>query len=481
MAANRVWRLFRPKNFYTIFIQKTNNNELHGIDSRARLLSTRVREVGKSEEELRVFIVAGEVSGDVIGSRLMASLKLLSSINVRFAGVGGVLMIREGLQSQFPMEDLAVMGIWEVVSHIQKFRVRLQQTTEAALGFQAHVVITIDSKGFSFRLLKQIHARCAQQQVARPLTFHYIAPSFWAWKGGEKRLKGLASIVDHMLCILPFEEEICKTNGLSATFVGHPILEDVVNYHTGEDPEISEWQVRGDGAKFRKEHGFSPGTPIITLLPGSRLQEVDRMLPIFSCTLELLKDTFHDLSAVIPVAPNQKVVNCVRNIVGRWSNPVVLIPGESLEATYSAFDASMVALGTSGTAILQLQLARLPCVVAYRASLLTEWIIQLRTKLCYISLPNILLDSEVLPEALFSACTPRRLASLIRQLAQNENLREQQAVAAEKVFDILSPPMKDLSSVFFQGFKPPRLLQKLRTPTPSMIAAVTVLNSIKWQ
>ncbi|KAH9313644.1 hypothetical protein KI387_022271, partial [Taxus chinensis] len=377
-------------------------------------------------------MVSGEVSGDVIGSRFMTSLKLLSPINVKFAGVGGSLMIREGLQSQFPMEDLAVMGIWELLPHIHKFWVRLKQATQSALDFGPHVIVTVDSKGFSFRFLKYIRARCAQKGLACPVCVHYVAPSFWAWKGGEERLKGLGNIVDHILCILPFEEEICKTNGLAATFVGHPILEDVFNDHAGYNLERSKWKVSGDGAKFRKEHGLSSDTIIISLLPGSRMQEVDRMLPIFGRTLEELKNTFNDLTAAIPVAPNRLVAKSVSKIIERWSIPVVLLSGESLEATYNAFDASMAALSTSGTAVLQLQLAQLPCVVAYRANLLTEWLIKFRTKLRYISLPNILMDSAVLPEALFSECTPTQLASLIRQLVQNEHLQKQQAVAAEK-------------------------------------------------
>eukprot|EP01018_Ginkgo_biloba_P037536 Gb_23138 [translate_table: standard] len=479
MAMKGIW-LLRTWNISMETVKYGATNEVRYKSRRVRLYSSRVREV-VGGEELRVFIVAGEVSGDVIGSRLMYSLRHLSPVNIRFAGVGGALMSREGLQSQFPMEDLSVMGLWELVPHIRTFKKRLQETTEAALDFQPHVVVTVDSKGFSFRLLKRLHARCSQKGLLRPFSVHYVAPSFWAWKGGEKRLKGLTSMVDHILCILPFEEETCKANGLAATFVGHPILEDVLHDHAGNVQERNKWKAQGDGAKFRTEHGLLADSTIITLLPGSRMQEVNRMLPIFGCTLELLKDTFYDLTAVIPVAPNQQVSKCIEKIVERWTNPVVLISGGSVEASYNAFNASAAALSTSGTAVLQLQLARLPCVVAYRANLLTEWLIQLRTKLHYISLPNILMDSAVLPEALFSACTPKQLASLLRQLIQNEHLQEQQVVAAEKVFDILSPPMRDLMGASSQGFNGSHLLQNSSRPMPSMIAAFTILSSVKWK
>uniref|UniRef100_M0ZKM6 lipid-A-disaccharide synthase n=1 Tax=Solanum tuberosum TaxID=4113 RepID=M0ZKM6_SOLTU len=177
--------------------------------------------------ELRVFIVAGEVSGDTIGSRVMGSLIKLSPLPVRFAGVGGKMMSKQGLNPLFPMEDIAVMGIWELLPYLNQFRVRLKQTIEAALSFKPHVVLTVDAKGFSFRFLKHLRAACVQHGMVSPLHFHYVSPSFWAWKGGEARLKGLLHFVDHVLCILPFEAEVCRSNGVAATFVGHPTLEDI--------------------------------------------------------------------------------------------------------------------------------------------------------------------------------------------------------------------------------------------------------------
>ncbi|KAF6159180.1 hypothetical protein GIB67_032797 [Kingdonia uniflora] len=185
--------------------------------------------MASKDGELRVFIVAGEVSGDSIASRLMASLKSLFPLPIRFSGVGGSLMAGEGLQSLFPMEDIAVMGIWELLPHINNIRVKLKIAIESALLFQPHIVVTVDSKGFSFRLLRKLRARCDQRGLNCPLHIHYVAPSFWAWKGGEARLKELKDFVDHVLCILPFEEEVCRSNGLDATFVGHPILEDAVD------------------------------------------------------------------------------------------------------------------------------------------------------------------------------------------------------------------------------------------------------------
>ncbi|XP_050206514.1 probable lipid-A-disaccharide synthase, mitochondrial [Mercurialis annua] len=424
--------------------------------------------------ELRVFIVAGEVSGDTIGSRLMASLKNLSDTPVRFSGVGGFMMSKEGLESLFPMEDISVMGIWELLPHLNKFRVKLKETIEAALLFQPHVVVTVDSKGFSFRLLKQLRARYTQQRLDCPVHFHYVAPSFWAWKGGEERLKFLANFVDHVFCILPNEESICKSNGLAATFVGHPILEEISEIKLGKQTSAHEWKITGNSEEFRRKHAVPSGATVISLLPGSRLQEVTRMLSIFSHTMEQLKDTIPDLTTIVHVAPNQQVENYIRASVHKWPVPALLLPGGLPQMKYDAFSASDVALCTSGTVALELQLARLPCVVAYRAHLLTEWIIRYKAKIRYMSLPNILMDLAIIPEALFRECTPTKLASLLMELIHDSGVREKQIVAAEKVMHLLYPSERCINSLAERNTE-----WSYPICTPSMIAATTILQHVK--
>ncbi|XP_068657240.1 probable lipid-A-disaccharide synthase, mitochondrial [Aristolochia californica] len=433
---------------------------------------TRVIDVAGKDGELRVFMVAGEVSGDSIASRLMASLKQISPLPVRFAGVGGDLMFNEGLQSLFPMEDISVMGIWELLPHLNKMRINIKRTAEAAVSFQPHVVVTVDSKGFSFRFLRLLRARCNQLGLGGPVHVHYVAPSFWAWKGGEVRLKGLRGFVDHLLCILPLEEEVCCSNGLAATFVGHPILEDVLNMNLERDPGPNKWKIQGNSESFRSKHGITSGATVITLLPGSRLQEVTRMLPIFLNAMEILNHSFPKLATVIPVAPNRDVRNYIETAIQKQSYQTLLISGVSQNLKYDAFSASQAALSTSGTAILELQLARLPCVVAYRAHLLTEWIIRYKTKLRHISLPNILLDSAVIPEALFGACTPKNLASFLSQVITDESFRDRQVEAAERVFEMLSPSKKNTCS---------QACEEIGSSgcSPSLIAANTILYSAK--
>ncbi|KAK3165464.1 hypothetical protein QOZ80_1AG0033480 [Eleusine coracana subsp. coracana] len=240
---------------------------------RTRALSYgRVVDAAARDGELRVFVVAGEVSGDSLASRLMASLRVLSPVPVRFAGVGGELMCKEGLKSLFPMEDVAIMGLWELLPHIRSIKRKIADTVEAAILFQPHVVVTVDSKGFSFRLLRQLKFRCNQKSQS-PLHVHYVAPSFWAWKGGESRLSKLSNFVDHILCILPFEEEICRLNGLPATYVGHPLLDDAIGLNMGRELLSDKSKHQKSCEAFQLEHGLSPDSTIITMLPGSRMQE----------------------------------------------------------------------------------------------------------------------------------------------------------------------------------------------------------------
>ncbi|XP_061362726.1 probable lipid-A-disaccharide synthase, mitochondrial [Gastrolobium bilobum] len=421
--------------------------------------------------ELRVFVVAGEVSGDSIASRLMASLKLLSPFPVRFSGVGGAKMSSEGLQSLFPIEDISVMGLWELLPHLYRIRVKLNETVEAAALFEPHVVVTVDSKGFSFRFLKQLRARYSQQKLHSPAHFHYVAPSFWAWKGGEARLRGLAEFVDHLLCILPHEDKICRLNGLSATFVGHPVLEDVLELSLRNNSSAHEWRAEGNGEDFQSKHSVPPGATVISLLPGSRVQEVSRMLPIFANTVELLKETVPQLMTIIHVAPNEHVENFIANAVHRWPVPAVLIQGGATQLRYDAFSASRVALCTSGTVAVELQLARLPCVVAYRAHILTEWVIRYRAKIQYISLPNILLDSAIIPEALFQSCKPENIALLLKDLIHENGCREEQIVAAQKFVKLLLPSERIKHNLPLQN-----LLTTYPNYSPSAVAALTILN-----
>uniref|UniRef100_A0A0D9V5Q6 lipid-A-disaccharide synthase n=1 Tax=Leersia perrieri TaxID=77586 RepID=A0A0D9V5Q6_9ORYZ len=437
----------------------------------------RVVDAAARDGELRVFVVAGEVSGDSLASRLMASLRALSPVPVRFAGVGGGLMCKEGLQSLFPMEEISIMGLWELLPHLYNIKRKIEDTADAAILFQPHAVVTVDSKGFSFRLLKQL--KCRYNQVAHPLHVHYVAPSFWAWKDGERRLAKLHNLVDHLLCILPFEEEICRINGLPATYVGHPLLDDAIGLNMEKELSSVNSMHQRSGEAFRQEHAMSPDSTIITILPGSRMQEVACMLPIFLQTMEHLIHTFNELQLVIPVAPHRDVRAYIENVVRSMQLPVVLIPGGTLKGRYDAFNASRAALCTSGTAVMELMLAKLPCVVAYKAHFITECLIHLRKNINFISLPNILLNSPILPEILFRACTAESLASKLSEVICNDEVRKLQVESADQLLEMLYEPMKQRGCLFQKELHNSSLLSNIFSP--SMIAALTVLYTDKHQ
>ncbi|XP_048137592.1 probable lipid-A-disaccharide synthase, mitochondrial isoform X2 [Rhodamnia argentea] len=413
MALRTVWRLYGNRRRPCVL----------GVwRSHASISGNSVLGMAARDGELRAFVVAGEVSGDTIASRLMTALKTLSPFPVRFAGVGGVMMSKQGLKSLFPMEDISVMGIWELMPHLGKIRVKLKETVDAALLFQPHVVVTVDSKGFSFRLLKLLRARHSQQYADGPIHFHYVAPSFWAWKGGQ-------------------------VEWTVSEFCGPPYI--------------------------RRCLGVESGGTIISLLPGSRLQEVARMLPIFAETVTMLKSSILELLTVIHVAPNQHVEDYIDGFVRKWPVPVILIPGGEAQPKYEALSASRIALCTSGTVAVEMQLARLPCVVAYRAHLLTELFIRYKAKIPYISLPNILLNTSVIPEALFEQCTPGKLTSLLMELIHDEGLREKQALAAPEVMKLLWPSEKLAKGAQRESSG------KCLYGSPSMIAASTILDYVK--
>uniref|UniRef100_A0A0E0JNS5 lipid-A-disaccharide synthase n=1 Tax=Oryza punctata TaxID=4537 RepID=A0A0E0JNS5_ORYPU len=384
----------------------------------------RVVDAAARDGELRVFVVAGEVSGDSLASRLMASLRALSPVPVRFAGVGGELMRNEGLQSLFPMEEISIMGLWELLPHIYNIKRKIEDTADAAVWFQPHAVVTVDSKGFSFRLLKQL--KCRYNQVARPLHVHYVAPSFWAWKDGERRLAKLHNFVDHLLL-----------NGLPATYVGHPLLDDAIGLNMEKELSSVNSMHQRSGEDFRQEHAISP------------------------------------------VAPHRDVRIYVENVVRSGPFPVVLIPGETLKERYDAFNASRAALCTSGTAVMELMLAKLPCVVAYRAHFITECFIYLRKKIDFISLPNILLNTPIVPEILFGACTAENLAAKLSEAIFNDEARQLQVESADQLLEMLYDPIKQRADLFQGELRNSSLPSNIYSP--STIAALTVLYTDKHQ
>lgn len=352
-----------------------------------------------------IYLIAGEPSGDLLAARLMAALRDLTGGKVRFAGIGGEAMREEGLDSLFPQADLAVMGLAEVLPRIPRILRRLKQTLSDIAARKPAAIVTVDSWGFTGRVAKKLKA--AGSDIPR---IHYVAPMVWAWK--EKRVHQLAARVDRLLCLLPNETEAFEKAGLLSVHVGHSVLE------SGAE--------KGDGTLFRTRHGLSMEAPLLCVLPGSRRSETSRLLPVFRDTVSLLAESRPNLRVVVPTV--ETVAAEVESEVANWPVPVTVVKGRANR--YDAFAASQAALAASGTVALELAMARLPMVIAYRLSPVTAFLARRLIKLRFVCLINLLLDRAVVPELLLEDCRPDKLAAALNPLFDGGRVRTEQLVGA---------------------------------------------------
>ncbi len=358
-----------------------------------------------------VYLVAGEESGDVLGARLMAAITAQRP-GTTFAGLGGPRMTAAGLTPIFPMRELAVMGLLEVLPKILRLRARLRQTVADIRARRPDVVVTIDSPGFTLRVLDQLRDSGLKR-------VHYVAPQVWAWK--EKRVRTYPGLWDRLLCLLPFEPAFFARHGLEATFVGHPVLE------SGAD--------HGNAARFRAAHAIPPDAPVLILMPGSRRSEVSRLLPVLAETLRLLRARFPAIVPVVPIA--DAVAETVLAATAAW--PVRPIVVTAAADKHDAFAAAAVALTKSGTSTLELALAGVPMAVTYRVNPITAMIARRLLTVPYVAIVNILAGREVVPELLQQDSNPTRLAAEITRLLSDEGAAQAQRDAFAAIVASLRP------------------------------------------
>lgn len=349
---------------------------------------------------LNIFIIAGEASGDSLGANLMRALKQKHPDAV-FNGVGGAKMQAEGLQSLFPMEDLSVMGIAEVLPRVFKILGRIRQTARAIKNSRPDAVVTIDSPDFCFRVIKKLKKR-----VKDIPCIHYVAPSVWAWRPG--RAEKVSKFLDHLLTLLPFEPPYFEKHGLGATFVGHPVVERQEN--------------RGDGDRFRRMHGLKPDQPVLCMLPGSRMSELTRLLDKFSETADIVLRNKHQAVIVIPTLPHLKAT-IDKFFIGKGINPI-LVYTESEK--FDAFAASTIAIAASGTVSLELAMTDTPHIIAYKLSPASAFLAKHLIKIPYVNLINILLKRQVVPELLLEDCEPPKMSKELLRLMGDKDSRAAQ-------------------------------------------------------
>ncbi|MEL0435631.1 lipid-A-disaccharide synthase [Phycobacter sp. K97] len=343
---------------------------------------------------LRVFILAGEPSGDRLGAALMEGLKTLDP-GVTFEGIGGTLMTAQGLSSRFPMAELSVMGLAEVLPKYRHLKRRIRETAEAVVATQPDVLITIDSPDFSLRV-----ARLVKEQ-SNTRTVHYVAPSVWAWRPG--RAQKMAKSIDQVLALLPFEPPYMEAAGMECDFVGHP----VVGERQANPEEVAE---------LRADLGLGDA-PVLLALPGSRRSEVLRLAPVFGAALTDFVGAHPEYRILVPCAG--PVADLVREQVADWPTGTMLLDPRGIEPTVAearkraAFAAANLALAASGTVSLELAAARTPMVIAYRFQWLTWQIMKRMALIDTVTLVNLVSDARVVPECLGPDCTPSRIASAL--------------------------------------------------------------------
>ena len=341
---------------------------------------------------LKLFLIAGEPSGDRLGAALMAGLKSLTQ--VEFTGVGGPLMQAEGLESIFPMEELSVMGIAEVLPKYFPLKRRIRQAAAAVLASGAEALVTIDSPDFSLRVAALVKA-------SRPgfRTIHYVAPSVWAWRPG--RAAKMARVIDHVLALLPFEPPYMTAAGMSCDFVGHPVVAEPL----ASDVERTAFAGQG---------------PLLLALPGSRRGEVTRLTPVFGDVVARLKARHPDLRVALPTV--RGVAGQVAELTEGWAVKPEII--EDAARKRGAFAAADVALAASGTVSLELAANACPMVVAYDMHPATLWLMRRAALIDTVTLVNLVSETRVVPEFIGPDCRAEKIAPALEAVLADPSAQQ---------------------------------------------------------
>jgi lipid-A-disaccharide synthase len=346
-----------------------------------------------------VFLVAGEESGDRLGAALIAAIKRRSQ-GARFSGVGGAHMADEGVHSLFPLGDLAIVGFAAIPARLPKILAHIREAADAVVAARPDVLVIIDSPEFTHRVARRVRASAP----AIPIV-DYVCPSVWAWRPG--RARAMRSYVDHVLALLPFEPAVMRRlGGPACTFVGHPLSERVES-------------LRPNAEEARRRLG---DPPLLLVLPGSRSGEIRRMAEVFGDAVAKVADRVGALKVVVPAVP--RLADTVRTAIASWRVPARVVTDSSEKD--AAFRTARAALSKSGTSTLELAVAGVPMVAAYKVSLLEELIGRMFIRVQSYILANLALGENVVPEFLQRDCTAEHLAeALLRVLGETPERQRQ--------------------------------------------------------
>ncbi len=372
---------------------------------------------------MRVFLLAGEPSGDLLGGALMRELRQLHP-EIVFDGVGGPAMAKEGLQSRFDITELSVMGLTEIAPRYFHLKRRIAQTADAVLATQPDVFVGIDSPDFSLRVAKLIKTRSTIRVV------QYVAPSVWAWR--SRRAERMVPYVDQVLALFPFEVAYMSAVGIDCDFVGHPVA-------------VQPAADRNEIAAFRVAHGLEDAF-ILLVLPGSRQREVTRLLRPFGHAVNLFLRNHPNVRVVVPAT--KSTVDYIEPVVTQWAgSPIILAPTSALDEKFerqkrAAFAAASAALAASGTVSLELALAKTPMVIGYQFSWLTWQLLVRLVRIETVTLVNLLSETRAVPECLGPRCNGDIIADKLDAVWQRP---EAQLAAMAAAIKQLVPENQDPS------------------------------------
>ncbi|MGQ0526774.1 MAG: lipid-A-disaccharide synthase [Alphaproteobacteria bacterium] len=350
---------------------------------------------------MKIFMIAGEGSGDALGAPLMKALKGKLAVPPVITGVGGSLMQKEGLQSLYPMQDLCVMGIVEVLKHAPRLLKLVKEIAFEIERQQPDILITIDLPDFNFRVAKFLKKR----GLSKIKIVHYVAPTVWAWRPG--RAKKVAQFLDGLICLFPFEPPYFTVHNLSAEFCGHPLVENAP---------------RGDGKAFRKNHEISEDIKTLGLFFGSRHGEFQAVRDIFIDTVKILQVQHENLHLIVPTLPHLE--SDVRHALSMLDCPATVISDS--QQKWQSFAAMDAALAISGTVGLELAYARVPHVIAYRANVVSGWIFQAIAHVQYVHFVNIIARRMIVPEYLQVHCNAPEISQGLLKLLDSKTAHAMQ-------------------------------------------------------
>ena len=353
-------------------------------------------------KEPTIYLIAGEPSGDALGASLMNSLNIQFGGKVRFCGVGGDKMTKEGLRSLFPMKDITLMGFIEILPHIPRILMKIRMVIRDIKKKRPDCLVTIDSPEFNFRV-----GRVIKRKVNIPI-IHYVAPSVWAYR--PNRARKISKFLDHILVLFPFEPPYFVDVGIPTTFVGHPLCEKIKSFEQRDHKNFIT-SIKADNDDI-----------FISVLPGSRVGEINKHIELFRKVIEKLSLKYPKLKVLMPVA--EGLEDEIKSLIISWPVPVHLIIGENDK--YTAFHSSKVALAVSGTVTLELGLCNVSMVVAYRANFISAAIAKKIVNIENISLSNIIIGQAIAPEFLQEDANVYNISKAIEKLLDSELERENQ-------------------------------------------------------